>query len=227
MFATLAPSYDLSNNLISFGQHMRWKRLLVQLSGAQPGMRVLDCASGTGDIAFSFARVTGASGSVIASDITTEMMERGMQRPMKGRELVSFEHADVMNLPYSDDSFNVASIGFGLRNVPDPVRAMREMARVVKPGGCVMVLETGQPDGAFMKPAYYVYSRFVIPLVGGLVSGSMQAYNYLHKSAANFPSGDQFVAKMRSSGRFGHIEKHRLCWGTAYIYKGVVQVCCK
>src|SRR5690606_20560111 len=143
-------------------------------------------------IAFAFARVTGASGSVIATDITTEMMARGMQRPVKGRELVSFEHADVMALPYADDSFNIASIGFGLRNVPDPERGLCEMARVVRPGGCVMVLETGQPQGAFMKPAYYAYSRFVVPVIGGLISGSFQAYNYLHSSASSFPSGDRF-----------------------------------
>ncbi|MEZ5338295.1 MAG: class I SAM-dependent methyltransferase [bacterium] len=222
MFGMLAPSYDLSNNLISFGQHLRWKRLLVELSGVQPGMRVLDCASGTGDIAFAFARVLGASGNVIASDFSAGMMAVGAMRQVRGSEHVSFEHADVTALPYTDDSFDCASIGFGIRNVPSPDRALREMARVVKPGGCVMVLETGQPQGAFMKPTYYVYSRYIVPLIGGLVSGSLQAYNYLHSSSHSFPCGEEFVAIMRRSGCFGHIESHRLCWGAAYIYKGVV-----
>ncbi len=223
MFDQLAPSYDLSNNLISFGMHNAWKRLLVRLSGASAGMSVLDCASGTADIACAFARVVGASGSVIATDFSRDMLERGMARRVRGRELVHFEHADLTRLPYSADSFNISSIGFGIRNVPDPAQALQEMARVVKPGGCVMVLETGQPQGAFMKPAYYIYSRFIVQLVGGLISGSFPAYRYLHSSAASFPWGNDFVRIMRDTDCFGHIEQHKLCFGTAYIYKGIVK----
>lgn len=223
MFADLAPSYDLSNNLISFGMHNAWKRLLVRLSGAGPGMRVLDCASGTGDIAFAFARVVGASGMVLATDYCPEMMERGMQRRVRGSAMVKFEQADVLGLQYTDNSFDVSSIGFGIRNVPDPARALREMARVVRPGGCVMVLETGQPQGAYMKPAYHVYSRYIVPVVGGLVSGSFGAYNYLHSSSSSFPWGDDFRRIMESTRCFSHIEQHRLCFGVSYLYKGVVK----
>lgn len=222
MFADLAPSYDLSNALISFGQHLRWKRWLVQLSQAGPGNRVLDCACGTGDIAFAFARVVGASGEVIGTDYCSEMLEQGIMRRARGNEAVHFETADVTQLPYANDSFDVASIGFGLRNVSDSRLALREMARVVKPGGSVMILETGQPQGAFMKPAYWFYSRFMVPLIGGFSSGNFQAYHYLHKSSKAYPWGDDFIRLADSTRCFSHIEQHKLASGVAYIYRAVV-----
>jgi len=223
MFAQLAPSYDLSNNLISFGQHMRWKRWLVQLSGVTQGSRVLDCACGTGDIAFAFAKVIGASGEVIATDFCADMLDKGMSRRSAKTSFIRFETADVTRLPYADDSFDAASIGFGIRNVHDSRRALGEMARVVRPGGSVLVLETGQPEGAFMKPAYRFYSRFVVPVLGALISGSYSAYRYLHSSSSSYPWGDDFVKLMKSTKCFSRIEQHKLAFGVAYIYKGIVR----
>ena len=223
MFAQLAPSYDLSNNLISFGQHLRWKRWLVQISGIGPGQRVLDCACGTGDIAFAFAKVIGASGEVLATDYCTEMLDQAMSRSGASRNSVRFETADVTALPYSDASFDASSIGFGLRNVQDSRRAISEMARVVRPGGSVMVLETGQPQGAFMKPAFWLYSRHLVPLLGAVISGSYTAYSYLHNSSASYPCGDDFVKLMDSTKCFSRIEQHKLAFGVAYIYKGIVR----
>jgi demethylmenaquinone methyltransferase/2-methoxy-6-polyprenyl-1,4-benzoquinol methylase len=222
MFADLAPSYDLCNALISFGQHLRWKRWLVELSQAGPGHRVLDCACGTGDIAFAFARAVGASGEVVGTDYCAEMLEQGIKRSAGMHVAVVFETADVTQLPYASASFDVASIGFGLRNVSDSRQALREMARVVKPGGRVMILETGQPQGAFMKPAFWFYSRCIVPLIGGFCSGNFQAYHYLHRSSRDYPWGNDFEKLARSAGCFSSIEQIRLASGAAYIYRAVV-----
>ena len=222
MFASIARRYDAANSVLSFGLHVRWRRRAVRLSGVRAGERVLDCATGTGDLALDFKRAVGPSGEVVGTDFCEEML---LPAPAKARRLglpVRFEVADVLSLPYPDRSFDVASIAFGIRNVDDPLRCLRELARVVKPGGRVVVLEFGQPRGTF-GALYRIYSRVVMPLVGGLVTGNRAAYEYLPRTAAAFPSAGKFVELMGEAACFAKVEATPLTFGTAFVYTGVVR----
>ncbi len=220
MFASIARRYDKANEVLSLGVHKGWRRAAVRISEAAPGHRVLDCATGTGDLALEFKRAVGSSGEVIGTDFCAEMLQPAPAKAAKAGLDVQFAVADVLALPYPDASFDVASIAFGIRNVDDPVRCLREMARVVKPGGSVIVLEFGQPRGPF-GALFRVYSRGVMPVVGGLLTGNRAAYEYLPRTAAAFPAGDRFLALMKDAGAFSRTEAHPLTFGTAYVYRGV------
>ena len=220
MFASIARRYDTANEVLSLGIHKGWKRAAVHLSGAAPGQRVLDCATGTGDLALEFKRTVGPRGEVIGTDFCAEMLERAPAKAAKAGLQVTFAVADVLALPYPDGQFDVASIGFGIRNVDDPLLCLREMARVVKPGGCVIVLEFGHPRGPF-GALFRAYSRGVLPVVGGLLTGNRAAYEYLPRTVAAFPAGEKFLGLMRESEAFSAAEAHPLTFGTAYVYRGV------
>ncbi len=157
MFASIAPAYDRTNSVLSLGIHHIWRKKTVQVSGAKTGMSVLDCATGTGDLALEFKKTVGPAGHVIGTDFCPEMMETAPAKSEAKQLHVQFEVADAMNLPYPDHTFDISSISFGIRNVDDPSIALKEMARVVKPGGKVMILEFGQPKG-FMGILYDWYS---------------------------------------------------------------------
>jgi len=220
MFASIARRYDAANQILSLGVHKGWRRAAVRIAGAREGQRVLDCATGTGDLALEFKRAVGRRGEVIATDFCSEMLESGPQKAERAGLPVRFAVADVLALPYPDASFDIASIGFGIRNVDDPLRCLREMARVVKPGGSVVVLEFGQPRGPF-GALFRAYSKGVMPLVGGLLTGNRAAYEYLPRTAAAFPAGERFLGLMRESGAFARSEAHPLTFGTAFVYRGV------
>jgi demethylmenaquinone methyltransferase/2-methoxy-6-polyprenyl-1,4-benzoquinol methylase len=220
MFASIARRYDTANEVLSLGIHKGWRRAAVHLSGAGPGQRVLDCATGTGDLALEFKHAVGPGGEVIGTDFCPEMLQSAPAKAAKEGLEVKFAVADVLALPYPDGQFDVASIAFGIRNVDDPLLCLREMARVVKPGGCVVVLEFGQPRGPF-GALFRAYSRGVMPVVGGLLTGNRAAYEYLPRTAAAFPAGEKFLGLMRESNAFTAIEAHPLTFGTAYVYRGV------
>ncbi len=222
MFATIAPRYDVGNTVLSFGIHHLWRRVVVRLSEAREGMGVLDCATGTGDLAIAFKKAVGKSGTVLGTDFCAEMMETAPAKSRKDGLDIRFEVADAMNLPYPDNSFDIASISFGIRNVDIPAQALREMARVVRPGGKVVVLEFGQPKGAF-GALYRLYSEKILPVLGGIVSGNREAYSYLNRTAAAFPSGKDFDDIMRETGAFSSTAYEPLTFGVAYIYIGEVQ----
>ena len=220
MFASIARRYDTANEVLSLGIHRGWRRAAVALSGARPGQRVLDCATGTGDLALEFKRAVGPSGEVIGTDFCAEMLEGAPGKARRAGLDVKFAVADALALPYPDGGFDVVSIAFGIRNVDDPVRCLREIARVLKPGGSAIVLEFGQPRGAF-GALFRAYSRGVMPVVGGLLTGNRAAYEYLPRTAASFPAGEKFLGLMREAGAFTATEAHPLTFGTAYVYRGV------
>ncbi len=220
MFASIARRYDTANEVLSLGIHKGWRRAAVAVSQAVPGQRVLDCATGTGDLALEFKRAVGPGGEVIGTDFCAEMLRPAPAKAARAGLDVSFAVADALALPMRDERFDVASIAFGIRNVDDPLRCLREMARVVKRGGSVIVLEFGQPRGAF-GALFRAYSRGVMPLLGGLLTGNRAAYQYLPRTAAAFPAGERFLALMRESGAFSRTEAHPLTFGTAYVYRGV------
>ncbi|NQW62591.1 MAG: bifunctional demethylmenaquinone methyltransferase/2-methoxy-6-polyprenyl-1,4-benzoquinol methylase UbiE [Deltaproteobacteria bacterium] len=221
MFAEIAPSYDRTNSVLSMGIHHLWRRRAVAVSGAKLGDAVLDCATGTGDLALGFKATVGETGRVVGTDFCAEMMETGPAKSAARRLPVTYEVADAMALPYPTGSFDIASISFGIRNVDDPVVCLREMGRVVRPGGRVVVLEFGQPSGLF-GAVYRWYSSVVIPFVGGLLSGRRAAYDYLPRTSAAFPAEDRFVGLMKQSGAFSEMRYERLTLGIAVLYVGLV-----
>lgn len=222
MFADIADDYDRINTILSFGVHHGWRTKTVQLSGAAPGDQVLDCATGTGDLAIEFKQAVGPKGYVLGTDFCREMIEHAPEKARTQDLDIDFEVADAMDLPYDDNRFTIASIAFGIRNVDDPVQALQEMGRVVEPGGRVVVLEFGQPRG-LMKYPYELYSQHIMPAVGGWLSGNREAYTYLPKTSARFPAGDAFLALMDQAGCFKDRQAHKLTAGIAYIYVGTVQ----
>jgi len=222
MFSSIATKYDVTNEVLSFGIHRLWRRKAVRLSGAKDGNRILDCASGTGDLALTFKRKVGASGRVVGTDFCPEMLETAPAKAEKAGLQVEFQVADAMDLPFAADSFDVASISFGIRNVDDPVKCLKEMARVVRPGGRVVVLEFGQPTGMF-GALFRFYSKTVMPAVGGLLTGNRAAYQYLPRTSAAFPAGDRFLDLMDQAGAYAERSAHPLTFGTAYVYVGTVR----
>lgn len=221
MFADIADDYDRINSILSFGVHNAWRKKTVLESGAKPGDRVLDCATGTGDLAFEFKKTVGHEGYVIGTDFCKEMIEHAPGKADKMKLVVDFEVADAMNLPYKDDSFTISSIAFGIRNVDDPLVCLQEMARVVKPGGRVVILEFGQPKGIVRIP-YKFYSKHVMPAIGGFISGNREAYTYLPETSAKFPAGDKFLELMDEAGSFSERRAEKLTGGIAYVYIGTV-----
>ena len=220
MFAQIAPRYDTANDALSFGRHRAWRRKAVKLAGAKPGMSVLDCATGTGDLALEFKRAVG-TGEVVGTDFCEPMLRSAPAKAERAGLAIRFEVADAMKLPYAAASFDLSSISFGIRNVDDPKVCLQELARVVKPGGRVMVLEFGQPEGLF-GALFRLYARFLMPVIGRAVTGNRAAYEYLPRTAAAFPSGEQFVALMKSTGRFCDAHATPLMFGTAWVYVGTV-----
>ncbi|MBM4172949.1 MAG: bifunctional demethylmenaquinone methyltransferase/2-methoxy-6-polyprenyl-1,4-benzoquinol methylase UbiE [Ignavibacteria bacterium] len=222
MFASIAPAYDRTNSVLSLGIHHLWRKTTVKESRAVSGMHILDCATGTGDLAFEFKKAVGANGKVLGTDFCPEMMETGPSKSRKMKLHVDFEVADAMNLPYPDATFDIASISFGIRNVDDVSIALSEMARVVKPGGRVMILEFGQPNG-IIGLIYNLYSNFIIPFIGGLLTGNKEAYLYLPRTAALFPCREDFLSLMSKTERYAEVSYKELTFGISFLYTGVVR----
>lgn len=160
-------------------------------------------------------------GSVVGTDFCIEMLRPAEVKARNAGLNIQFEHADVTSLPFADNSFDVASISFGIRNVSNPLKALSEMARVVKPGGRVLILEFGQSNLPGFAQLYNFYSKNVLPWVGGVVTGQKEAYEYLQKSSAHFPCREDFISLMNQTRTFSSAEFSSLTGGVAYIYKGV------
>jgi demethylmenaquinone methyltransferase/2-methoxy-6-polyprenyl-1,4-benzoquinol methylase len=216
MFRDISSGYDRANTILSGGVHHLWRRAAVEASAAKPGDTVLDCATGTGDLAIAFKKRVG-DGRVVGTDFVPEMIELAKKKSPH----IEFEVADVTALPYADDTFDVASISFGIRNVGDPRRGIAELARVVKPGGRVVILEFGQPRDRKFSALYRWYCKHVLPRLGGAITGFRDAYDYLETSTARFPSGNDFVAMMQESAPFTSISVRSLTLGIAWLYCGI------
>ncbi len=223
MFSSIAPRYDLTNVVLSFGVDRLWRHTAVRASGAAPGARVLDCATGTGDLALALRRAVGPGGDVVAMDFCAPMLGAAQQKAQRaGLGDIRFEVADVLALPYPTARFDIATIAFGIRNVDDPVRCLQEMSRVVRRGGRVVVLEFGQPEGLW-GALYRTYSRRLMPWLGGLLTGNRSAYAYLPRTAAAFPAGQRFLELMDQAGTFSSRQARSLSGGIALVYVGEVR----
>ncbi len=223
LFGSIAHGYDKANGLMTFGMVYGWRQQLVRWSGAKPGDQILDCATGTGDLAFDFKKVVGSSGRVIGTDFCQEMLDQAPQKAKEQKLEVEFQWADAMKLPFADNSFDVVSISYGIRNVSDPVVALKEMARVCKPGGRVMILETGDHQLPLIQGAFDFYFKRIVPKIGGWVTGKPSAYEYLNRSSKSFPSRDKFLALMKEADTFSSTEFKSLMGGASFIYKGFVK----
>jgi len=200
MFDQIAGRYDLLNRLMSMGIDQSWRRKTVAAMQLPAGARVLDLATGTGDLALMIARLH-PDAHVVGSDPSSRMLEVGAQKVARSGlgARVELELGDAQALPYGDDVFDACCIAFGIRNIPNRSAALSEMARVTKPGGRVAVLELGEPSVGWLSTVARFHVRQVIPRIGGMLSGSRE-YKYLQESIAAFPAADEFAEQMRASG---------------------------
>jgi len=224
MFSDISEKYDILNDVLSFGIHRRWRKKVVKLSGVsnKENASVLDLATGTGDLAIVFKRKIGNSDKVTGIDFSEEMLRIAQAKAKKRNLDIDFQKGDATALQFKDNSFDISSIAFGIRNVDSVTACLNEMARVVKPGGKVIILEFGQPQGLFSH-IYKFYSKYIIPVLGKIISKNFNAYHYLQDSSAKFPCREEFIEIMQSTGKFSLIDYKQLSFGIAFIYVGDVR----
>jgi demethylmenaquinone methyltransferase/2-methoxy-6-polyprenyl-1,4-benzoquinol methylase len=199
MFDRIAGCYDVMNSVMTAGLHHEWRRRAVDLAGVGPGDRVLDVATGTGDLALELARRVGPQGAVVASDFSEEMLARARAKAADAAAPVTFEWGNALQLPYADGDFDAATVGFGARNFSDLDRGLGEMARVVRPGGRVVVLEITTPTRPPLSTFYRLWFDRVVPVIGRL-AGDPDAYSYLPNSVKRFPGPHELAARMDRCG---------------------------
>jgi demethylmenaquinone methyltransferase/2-methoxy-6-polyprenyl-1,4-benzoquinol methylase len=219
VFDAVADKYDLMNDVMSFGLHRIWKTYTVAVAQVREGDRVLDIAAGTGDLTLAFARKVGPRGLVLHSDINEAMLRRGRDRLIDGGVLAPSLLADAQALPLPDAAFDVVSVAFGLRNMTHKERALAEMARVLKPGGRLLVLEFSKV-AAPLAPAYDWYSFKVLPRLGQWIAGDAASYRYLAESIRMHPDQATLKSMMKAAG-FGHVDVHDLAAGIVALHVGI------
>jgi demethylmenaquinone methyltransferase/2-methoxy-6-polyprenyl-1,4-benzoquinol methylase len=221
MFSAISRKYDLMNSLITLGLHKKWRKKAVALSNPGTGNFVLDCAAGTGDFAFEFKKIVGNEGKVVAVDFSSEMLSILSEKSEKLNLQVEYSEQDVSALSFPDNYFDIASVGFGVRNFDDPVKTLNEITRVLKNNGKIVILETGQPN-KIISMFYKIYSVLFIKPLGKIISDDRRAYDYLVNTASAFPYGDKFIGLMENTGTISECRYQKLVLGVAYIYTGVI-----
>ena len=218
VFGSVASRYDLMNDAMSLGIHRLWKDAMMDWLAPSSGQRLLDAAGGTGDIAFRFLQRSG-SGHATVLDMTEEMLEEGRKRARAKNlpDSMFWVNCDAMKLPFPDSSFDVYTIGFGIRNVTRPVEALNEAYRVLKPGGRLMVLEFSRMPNEMMQKAYDMYSFGVIPRLGQVIAGDKKSYRYLVESIRRFPDQHAFL-KMICDAGFENAGYRNLSMGIACLH---------
>jgi demethylmenaquinone methyltransferase/2-methoxy-6-polyprenyl-1,4-benzoquinol methylase len=194
LFAKIAPRYDLINDLQSFGLHRHWKNRLLKLANVKPGDRALDVCCGTGDISFGLTKLRATVTGLDFSEPMLTVAESKVQ--VVGAP--KFIHGDAQNLPFADSSFEIVTVGYGLRNLPSWERGVEEMFRVAKRGGRILVLDFGKPDNALWRKIYFSYLRWFVPVFGKLFCGDSATHAYILESLKNYPAQRGVEAKMRS-----------------------------
>ena len=214
MFSRIARHYDLMNRLMTAGQDIQWRQKVVKLAALKPGTRLLDLGAGTGDLARE-ALSQQPETRVVAADFTLEMMRVGQRNGS-----LPWSAADALRLPFGDKTFDAVVSGFLMRNVGDLQGALKEQYRTLKPSGRVVILDTTRPKRNLFSPFIWLHMHMVIPLVGGLISGSRDAYNYLPDSTEGFVTAEELAARMAAVG-FKQINFERHMFGTIAIHWGV------
>ena len=221
VFTSVAKKYDIMNDLMSFGIHRLWKRYAISLSGVRAGQHVLDIAGGTGDLAKVFSREVGRNGHVVLSDINAAMLEVGRERLINaGCNNVDFVLANAETLaPFDDNSFDLVTISFGLRNVTDKDAALKSMYRVLKPGGRLLILEFSKPVFEPLSKAYDLYSFTALPIMGKLIANDSESYQYLAESIRMHPD-QQTLKQMMMQAGFENCDYHNLTAGIVAVHRG-------
>jgi demethylmenaquinone methyltransferase/2-methoxy-6-polyprenyl-1,4-benzoquinol methylase len=224
MFASIAQRYDKANDVLSLGIHRLWRRKAVALAGIKESQSVLDLCCGTGDFAFASAAVVGTSGRVVGLDFVAEMLELANEKQdtthrVESSATVRFMQGDAQRLPFEDGEFDAVTIGFGIRNVDDPSACLAEIRRVLKPSGVAVILEFGQPTLPIFAQCFQLYSKYLMPKIGALLTGNQEAYEYLPETSKSFPRAKAFLDLMEKQN-FKNLEMKPLLSGLAYIYLG-------
>lgn len=221
-FNTVARKYDLMNTLLSFGIHHVWKRVAIRMLKLNVGDWVIDVCGGTGDLSVLAAQAVGSTGRVVLYDINRKMMEMGRQKvdrsPLK--ETITYVQGNAELISFSEQRFDVALVGFGIRNLTHMEEGFREIHRVLRPGGKLMCLEFSRPTAPFFRWLYDMYSFHIMPCLGGLIVGSKQAYTYLPESIRLFPLPEELSAILENTG-FSQVTYRKLTNGIAVIHLGM------
>ena len=222
VFHSVAGKYDLMNDLMSGGIHRLWKRITIEMSGVRRGNTVLDIAGGTGDLTAKFSRIVGPEGTVVLADINDSMLKVGRDRLMDRGVVnnIQFSQADAQYLPFPDNTFDVITIAFGLRNVTDKDLALRSMLRVLKPGGRLLVLEFSKPGNPLLSKVYDTYSFSILPKLGQLFASDADSYQYLAESIRMHPDQATLQAMMDEAG-FANTDFHNMTGGVVALHRGV------
>lgn len=221
VFDSVAEKYDIMNDLMSFGIHRLWKRFAIELAGVRPGQKILDLASGTGDLADRFAGLVGPQGLVIMSDINASMLSVGRDRMLDRGHVGNLAYAQINaeQLPIADDSLDLITIAFGLRNVTDKDAALASMYRALKPGGRALVLEFSKPTNKPLEKLYDAYSFGFLPRIGQLVANDAESYRYLAESIRMHPDQETLKGMMEAAG-FERCDVHNLTGGIVAVHRG-------
>lgn len=219
VFDSVAPRYDLMNDLMSMGLHRAWKAYTVMVANVREGSKVLDIAGGTGDLALAFAKKVGATGEVVHTDINEAMLRTGRDRLIDAGVVLPTVVCDAEKLPFADNHFDVVTVAFGLRNMTHKDAALKEMNRVLKPRGKLLVLEFSQVAQPLRK-AYDWYSFRILPRLGQMVAGDADSYRYLAESIRMHPAQEQLKTLMKEGG-FGHVDYHNMTGGIVALHVGI------
>ncbi|WP_088103360.1 demethylmenaquinone methyltransferase [Halalkalibacter urbisdiaboli] len=223
VFESIYKKYDVMNSVISFQRHKAWRKDTMKRMDVKSGNAALDVCCGTADWTIALAEAAGPTGKVEGLDFSENMLKVG-QKKVDERNLkqVTLTHGNAMDLPYEDNQFDYVTIGFGLRNVPDYMQALREMYRVVKPGGMVVCLETSQPTIPIFKQLYFFYFQRIMPLFGKLFAKSYDEYSWLQESTMNFPNREKLAQMFREAG-FSNVEVKSYSGGVCAMHLGIKQ----
>lgn len=221
VFHSVAAKYDVMNDLMSMGIHRLWKRFTIDCSGVRKGHKVLDLAGGTGDLTAKFSRLVGDTGQVVLADINNAMLNVGRNKLRDSGIVnnVEYVQANAEALPFPDNTFDVITIAFGLRNVTDKDKALASMYRVLKPGGRLLVLEFSKPQNEMLTKAYDIYSFHVLPKMGQLVANDSESYQYLAESIRMHPDQETLKTMMETAG-FEQVTYHNLTGGVVALHRG-------
>ncbi|MDP4162246.1 MAG: demethylmenaquinone methyltransferase [Bacillota bacterium] len=221
VFEKIYENYDKMNSVISFQQHIKWRNDTMRKMNVQPGTKALDVCCGTADWTIALAEAVGPKGEVAGLDFSKNMLKIGEDKVKKlNLKQVKLIHGNAMELPYPDQSFDYVTIGFGLRNVPDYLQVLKEMNRVLKPGGLGVCLETSQPTMVGFKQLYYFYFRFIMPIFGKLFAKSFNEYSWLQESARDFPGMKELAGMFEKAG-FKEVMYKPYNGGVAAVHIGI------
>ena len=218
VFQNISGKYDRLNNIISFEQHKLWRKSVMKEMNVKKGSKALDVCCGTADWTIALSKAVGPTGEVTGLDFSENMLEVGKKKT-KDMTNIHLVHGDAMNLPFDDNEFDYVTIGFGLRNVPYYLATLKELHRVLKPGGKVVCLETSQPTAPGFKQLYKLYFKFVMPIFGKFFAKSKDEYEWLQQSTFDFPDKEK-LKRLFSQAGFSHIKIRSFTGGVAAMHLG-------